>query len=56
MDRFTGTGSIRLSRLFKDVDLRADAIRRMQAIHRKARELVEERGIRAGYLATGMAR
>jgi hypothetical protein len=36
MDRFTGTGSIRLTRLFKDVDLRADAIRRMQAIHRKA--------------------
>ena len=28
----------------------------MQAIHRKARELEEERGIRAGYLATGMAR
>ncbi len=56
MDRFTGTGSIRLTRLFKDADLRADAIRRMQAIHRKARELVEERGIRAGYLATGMAR
>jgi very-short-patch-repair endonuclease len=56
MDRFTETGSIRLTRLFKDVDLRADAIRRMQAIHRKARELLEERGIRAGYLATGMAR
>src|SRR5215472_2135112 len=56
IDRFTGTGSIRLTRLFKDVDLRADAIRRMQAIHRKARELLEERGIRAGYLATGMAR
>jgi len=36
--------------------VRADAIRRMQAIHRKARELEEERGIRAGYLATGMAR
>ena len=56
MDRFTGTGSIRLTRLFNDVDLRADAIRRMQASDRKARELVEERGIRAGYLATGMAR
>jgi very-short-patch-repair endonuclease len=56
MDRFTGTGSIRLTKLFKDVDLRADAIRRMQAIHRKARELLEERGIRAGYLAAGMAR
>ncbi len=56
MDRFTRTGSIRLTRLFGDVDLRADAIRRVQAIHRKARELLEERGIRAGYLATGMAR
>jgi very-short-patch-repair endonuclease len=56
LDRFRRTGSIRLTRLFSDADLRADAIRRMQAIHRKARELLEERGIRAGYLATGMAR
>ena len=56
LDRFTQSGSIRLTRLFKDADLRADAIRRVQAIHRKARELLEERGIRAGYLATGMAR
>ena len=40
LDRFTETGSIRLTRLFKDVDLRADAIRRVQAIHRKARELL----------------
>jgi hypothetical protein len=38
------------------VDARADAIRRVQAIHRKTRELLEERGIRAGYLATGLAR
>ena len=56
LDRFCRTGSIRLTRLFSDVDLRADAIRRVQAIHRKARELHEERGIRAAYLATGMAR
>jgi very-short-patch-repair endonuclease len=56
VDRFTERGSMRLTRLFKDVDLRADAIRRIRAIHRKARELFEERGIRAGYLATGMAR
>src|SRR5713101_2979593 len=56
LDRFTQSGSIRLTRLFKDADLRADAIRRIQAIHRKARELLEERGIRAGYLATGLAR
>ena len=56
LDRFTERGSTRLTRLFKDADVRADAIRRIQAIHRKARELFEERGIRAGYLATGMAR
>jgi very-short-patch-repair endonuclease len=56
LERFLRTGSIRLTRLFNDADARADAIRRVQAIHRKARELLEERGIRAGYLATGMAR
>ncbi len=56
LDRFLRTGSARLTRLFHDVDARADAIRRVQVIHRKARELLEERGIRAGYLATGIAR
>jgi very-short-patch-repair endonuclease len=56
LQRFLKTGHIRLTRLFMDVDERADAIRRMQTIHRKARELLEERGIRAGYLASGMAR
>jgi very-short-patch-repair endonuclease len=56
LEKFLRTGSIRLTRLFDDADIRADAIRRVQAIHRKARELLEERGIRAGYLATGMAR
>jgi very-short-patch-repair endonuclease len=55
-EQFVRTGSIRLTRLFRDVDIRADAIRRMHVIYRKARELQEERGIRAGYLATGMAR
>src|SRR6516164_137985 len=56
VEQFISSGSIRLTRLFRDVDLRADAIRRVQVIYRKARELLEERGIRAGYLATGMAR
>src|SRR5580658_7683976 len=56
LDRFCRTGSIRLTKLFHDVDVRADAIRRVQAIYRKARELLEERGIRAAYLATGLAR
>jgi len=56
LEKFLRTGNIKLTRLFKDADIRADAIRRMQAIYRKARELLEERGIRAGYLATGLAR
>ena len=56
MERFEKTGSVRLTRLFKDADIRADAIHRMQTIYRKARELTEERGIRAGYLAVGLAR
>ncbi|HEX5188664.1 MAG TPA: DUF4011 domain-containing protein, partial [Streptosporangiaceae bacterium] len=56
LEHFISSGSIRITRLFRDVDVRADAIRRIQVIYRKARELLEERGIRAGYLATGMAR
>ncbi len=56
VEQFIASGSIRLTKLFRDVDARADAIRRVQVIYRKAKELLEERGIRAGYLATGMAR
>jgi very-short-patch-repair endonuclease len=57
VERFEKTGHARLTKLFPgDADDRADAIRRMQAIYRKARELQEERGIKAGYLATGLAR
>ncbi len=56
LDKFLRTGSARLTRLFHDVDARAEAIRRVQVIYRKARELLEERGIRAGYLAAGLAR
>ena len=56
LEHFISSGSIRITRLFRDVDARADAIRRIQVIYRKAKELLEERGIRAGYLATGMAR
>jgi very-short-patch-repair endonuclease len=57
VERFEKTGHARLTKLFPgDPDVRADAIRRMQAIYRKARELREERGIKAGYLATGLAR
>src|SRR5258708_30728023 len=51
-----GGGATGVARLFQDADARADAIGRVQHIRRKARELLEERGIRAGYLATGMAR
>jgi very-short-patch-repair endonuclease len=56
LDRFFTTGSVRVTKLFRDADLRADAIRRVQTIYRKAKELAEERGINAGYLATGLAR
>jgi very-short-patch-repair endonuclease len=56
LERFEKTGHARLTKLFADADERAGAIRRMQTIYRKARELTEERGIRAGYLATGLAR
>src|SRR5690242_7447547 len=56
LEHFISSGSIRITRLFRDVDARADAIRRIQVIYRKAKELLEERGIRAGYLATGMAK
>jgi very-short-patch-repair endonuclease len=57
IERFEKTGRARLTKLFPgDADVRADAVRRMQAIYRKARELQEERGIKAGYLATGLAR
>jgi hypothetical protein len=47
---------VTVTRLFHDVDVRADAIRGIQAICRKARELAEERGLAASYLATGLAR
>jgi hypothetical protein len=43
LDRLLRTGTIRLTRLFHDVDIRADAIRRVQAIYRKAHKLTEER-------------
>lgn len=56
LERLLSTGSGRLTRLFPDPDLLADAVRRVQAIYRKARELSEERGLAAAYLATGMAR
>ena len=57
VERLEKTGHARLTKLFPgDADIRADAIHRMQAIYRKARELQEERGIKAGYLATGLAR
>lgn len=45
----------RLSRLFRDPERYDDALKRVRAIRRKVRELEEERGINAGYLAVGMA-
>jgi hypothetical protein len=36
LERFIRTGSARLTKLFRDADLRADAIHRVQTIYRKA--------------------
>lgn len=44
-----------LSALYPALEDRPDARRRCQLIHKKVRELREERGISAGYLACGMA-
>lgn len=44
-----------LSALYPALEDRADARKRCQLIHKKVRELREERGISAGYLASGMA-
>src|SRR6202008_4574069 len=55
LERFVRTGSIRLTRLFDDMDARADGIRGGPGLSTETLELLEERGIRAGYLATGLA-
>jgi very-short-patch-repair endonuclease len=47
---------VRCSRLFPDEARRADAVTRLREIHRKIRELDEERGISAGYVVAGLAR
>jgi very-short-patch-repair endonuclease len=46
---------VRCSHLFPDPALQADAVSRLKSIHRKMKELSEERGIHAGYIAAGMA-
>ena len=46
---------VRLSELFPDLELRAEAARRMRAVNAKAVENLEERGLRTLYLAWGMA-
>lgn len=50
--------SLRVGDLFNEsttAGKRDDAVRRLRAIHRKVAALAEERGVRAGYLALGMA-
>lgn len=46
---------VRLSQLFPDPDPQSDAARRARAIHAKARENDEERGLETLYLAYGLA-
>jgi len=47
--------SVPLSRLFPTEDSRRDAVRRARAIHRKAKENFEERGIDTLHLGCGLA-
>lgn len=47
--------SVTLTALYPSAEERADARKRCRLIHKKVRELREERGINAGYLASGMA-
>ncbi|MGX4712289.1 AAA domain-containing protein [Rhodococcus ruber] len=44
-----------MSRLYPEETERAEARKRLRTIHKKIRELQEERGINAGYLTVGMA-
>jgi very-short-patch-repair endonuclease len=53
-DRLLKGGKVRCSQLFPG-PLQADAVSRLKGIHRKMKELAEERGIHTGYVAAGMA-
>src|SRR3954469_21808795 len=46
---------VRVSNLFPELAARKDALRRVRAIHSKAREHFEEKGISTLYLACGLA-
>ena len=46
---------VRVSSLFPDPEVRKDALRRIRAIHAKAREHFEEKGVATLYLACGLA-
>ena len=54
-ERLLGGRPVRCSQLFPNPARRADAAGRLKEIHRKIRELDEERGINAGYVVVGMA-
>jgi very-short-patch-repair endonuclease len=54
-ERLLGGRPVRCSQLFPDPAQRDDAVARLKEIYRKIRELDEERGISAGYVAAGMA-
>jgi transcription elongation GreA/GreB family factor/very-short-patch-repair endonuclease len=47
--------TVRASQLFADPAAQKDAGQRLQMIYKKVKELQEERGIQAGYMAIGMA-
>lgn len=53
--RFLGGARVQLSDLFPGADQHQAALKRAKTIYKKAREFQEERGVRVGYLAVGMA-
>jgi hypothetical protein len=54
-ERLLAGRTVRCSQLFPDLTRCTDVAGRLKEIHRKIRELDEERGINAGYVVAGMA-
>lgn len=55
LDSLLAGNAVRLTRLFPDEDSQVDARKRLAAIHRKAQEHLEEKGIDTLFVAAGLA-
>ena len=55
LDSLLAGNAVRLTRLFPDEDSQGDARKRLAAIHRKAQEHLEEKGIDTLFAAAGLA-